>query len=166
MNQDNEPLRLDGLEDTRQALLALLEGVRRSLHLYTPHVDPRLYDDAQVLDTIRARIVSQPRLQFCLLLPPAGEWRRQCPRLVNLAERLSSAMELRTPPRDEPMERREFGQTICLADEAGLLHLLDPYRLIGSFTAHRSAAAREMMNFFRALWEKSQTDAELRNLRL
>ncbi|MCP5423453.1 MAG: hypothetical protein H6970_00065 [Gammaproteobacteria bacterium] len=166
MNQDNQPLSLAGPEDARQALLALLEGVRRSLHLYTPYVDPRLYDDAQVLDTLRSRIVSQPRLRFCLLLPPAAEWRRECPRLVNLAERLSSSMELRTPAPDEPRERKEFGQSICLADEAGLLYLLDPRRLVGSFTPQRVAASREMMNFFQGVWEKSQADPELRNLRL
>lgn len=166
MNQDNNPVVLEGLEATRQALLALLEGMRRSLHLYTPYVDPRLYDDSQVLDTLRTRIVNQPRLQLRLLLPPAVEWRRQCPRLVNLAERLSSAIEFRTPPQDEPLARKEFGQCFCIADEAALLHLLDPRRMIGSFEAQRAGSAREMMNLFRELWEKSQADVELRTMRL
>jgi len=166
MRNDNEPLVLDGLEDTRQALLALLEGMRRSLHLYTPYVDPRLYDDAQVIDTICTRIVNQPRLQFCLLLPPAAEWQRGCPPLRQVSERLSSAIALRTPPREESLTRPEWGQGLMIADEASLLQLVDPRRLTGSYIAGRSPSAREMMNFFKEIWARSEPDIEMRRLRL
>jgi len=166
MSNDNQSLALDGLEDTRQALLALLEGMRRSFHLYTPYVDPRLYDDEQVMDTIRTRIVNQPRLQLYLLLPPAAEWQRDCPRLRQLSERLSSSFELRTPPKEESLTRPELTQSMMVADEAGLLHLTDPRRFTGSYTAESSASSREMMNFFKQVWERSELDIEMRRFKL
>ena len=91
MADDNliNPVSLDGLDDSRRALLELLNGMRRTLHLYTPMVRPDLYDDPEVLDLIRARVVDQPKLRLHRVLPPAKEWRNDCPRLARLAERLT-----------------------------------------------------------------------------
>jgi len=82
-NPDETPLiPLAGLEESRRALLELLDGMRRTLHLYTPLVRPELYDDASVLAAIRNRVVGQPKIRFHLLLPPAREWRSDCPIVV------------------------------------------------------------------------------------
>jgi hypothetical protein len=157
---------LNGLQDTHRALLALLEAARRSVHLYTPCLDPNLYNDTQVLDSIRARIRQQPRLQFSCLLPEASVWRSTCPRLLQLAERLPSALNLRILPGAEPRERPEFLQGFVIADQAILLHLADPRNLIGSFTEQGTGKARELLNFFMERWEKSVPDPELRRLHL
>jgi hypothetical protein len=157
---------LTGLADTRQALLALLESMRRNLRLYTPYLDPRLFDDDQVLDTLRGRLITQPRLQGYLLLPPAGAWRSTCPRLRQLSERLSTRLQVRSLPADEIQDRPEFGQGFVLTNDSGLLHLADPRSLSGSLTLQPSVRGRELLNFFIEFWEKSQPDPELRRLHL
>lgn len=163
---ENPAISLNGPEDTQRALLDLVDGIQRSLHLYTPYVEPRLYNDNEVLDAIRAKIVERPRLRFQLLLPPAASWRRSCPRLLHLLERLSSAMELRTLGKNEPRERPEFAQEFMIADQTALLHLADPRRCLGSHDQAAFGKARELLNFFTEIWEKSQPDPELRRLRL
>ncbi len=157
---------LDGLEEIHGALLALLAATRRSIHLYTPELEPRLYNDPQVLDAIRLQISRQPRLRFYLLLPPAARWRGACPRLLQLAERLTSALSLRTLPADEPHERPEFLQAFAIADQRSLLHQPEPRHFVGSYTAQGSGRARELLNFFMEIWEKAAPDPELRRLHL
>jgi hypothetical protein len=90
-DDQSSTMTLDGLDDSRCALLDLLGGLRRALVWYTPLIRPELYDDPDVLHAIRKRVVSQPKLRLHLVLPPAREWRGDCPRLARLSERLTSA---------------------------------------------------------------------------
>ncbi len=164
-NPDETPLiPLAGLEESRRALLELLDGMRRTLHLYTPLVRPELYDDASVLAAIRNRVVSQPKIRFHLLLPPAREWRSDCPGLVRLSERLTTALILRTPDREEIPDRPELGQAFAIADERALLRFSDPRRLIGSYEPQPSERLKELRELFRMLWERAQPDPDLRRL--
>lgn len=164
MQSDNTALTT--LEETRQAMLALLEMTRRSLYLYTPYVEPRLFNDTQILDVLRSRVSGQPRLRCHWLLPPAAAWRTTCPQLLDLHERLSSALELRTLAQNEPRERPEFEQTFFIADNRILLHQADPRNFIGSFEPAGSGQLRMLQNFFGELWDKSVFDPELRRLHL
>ena len=92
---------LDGVDDSRRAVLDLLDGMRRTLYLYTPLLRPELYNDTEVLSAIRTCVVNQPKVRLQLVLPPARDWRNGCPGLVRLGERLTSALVLRTPNRHE-----------------------------------------------------------------
>ena len=155
---------LDGLDDSRRALLDLLDGLRRTLYLYAPLVRPELYNDADVLAAIRNRVVSQPKIRFHLLLPPAREWRSDCPGLVRLSERLTTALILRTPSREEAPDRPELGQAFAIADERALLRFSDPRRLIGGYEPQPSERMKELRELFRMLWERAEPDPDLRRL--
>jgi hypothetical protein len=156
------PVSLDGLDDSRRALLELLNGMRRTFYLYTPLVRSDLYDDPEVIDAIRARVVDQPKARLHLVLPPAREWRSDCPRLARLGERLTTALLLRTPNREEIPHRPELGQAFAIADEQALLRFSDPRRLLGSYEPQPSERMKELLEFFHTLWSRSQTDPDLR----
>lgn len=166
MVDDNEisPLPLNGLEESRRALLELLGGMRRTLYLYTPLVRPELYNDADVLAAIRNRVVMQPKVQFQLVLPSAREWRSACPGLARLAERLTTALLLRTPDRRELPDWPELGQAFAIADERALLRFSDPRRLIGEYHTQPGERMKDLLERFRAIWDRAQPDPDLRVL--
>jgi hypothetical protein len=155
---------LEGLDDSRRVLVELLRNLRRTLYLYTPVVRPELYDDPEVLAAIRGRVVSQPRIRLHWLLPPAREWRGACPRLVRLSERLTTALVLRTPNREESPSRPELGQAFAIADESSLLRFSDPRRLLGEYDSQPSERMRELQELFQVLWSRAQADSDLRRL--
>ena len=155
---------LNGLEDGRRAFLELLSSMRRTLYLYTPLIRPELYNDSDVLAAIRNRVVSQPKIRFHLLLPPAREWRSDCPGLVRLTERLTTALILRTLTREEAPDRPELGQAFAIVDERALLRFSDPRRLVGGYESQPSERMKELLELFRALWERAQPDPDLRRL--
>jgi hypothetical protein len=155
---------LNRLDDSRRALLELLEGMRRTLYLYTPLVRPELYNDPDVLAAIRTRAVAQPKVRLHLLLPPAREWRNACPGLVRLGERLTSAVALRTPIPEEFPNRPELGQAFAIADEQALLHFSDPRRLVGGYTPQPTERMKELLELFRMLWNRAQADPDLQRL--
>jgi hypothetical protein len=160
----NFPTTLDGLDDSRRALLDLLGNLRRTLRLYTPLVRPDLYDDAEVLAVIRQRIVNQPKIRLQLLLPPARAWRSDCPGLARLAERLTSAMLLHTPNREEIPDQPELGQAFIIADDRALLRFSDPRRLIGGYEPEPGERMKELLELFQGIWSRSQPDPHLQRL--
>ncbi len=153
---------LDGLDDSRRALLDLLGGMRRTVHWYTPLVRSELYNDPDVLAAIRDRVVSQPKVRLHLLLPPARDWRNACPGLVRLGERLTTALNLRTPDRQALPDRPELGQGFAIADERTLLHFSDPRRLLGIYEPRPTERMKELLELFRDVWNRSQADSDLR----
>ncbi len=155
---------LDGLDDSRRALLELLNGMRRTLILYTPLIHSELYNDPAVLAAIRNRVVGQPKIRFHLLLPSARQWRSDCPGLVRLSERLTTALILRTPNREEIPDRPELGQSFAIADERALLRFSDPRRLLGTYELQPGERMKELLELFRMLWDRAQPDPELRRL--
>ena len=155
---------LDGLDDSRRALVEVLENLRRTLYLYTPVMRPELYDDPEVLAAVRNRVVSQPKVRLHWLLPPAREWRSACPRLVQLSERLTTALVLRTPSREESPNRPELGQAFAIADESLLLRFSDPRRLLGEYDSQPSERMKELLELCQVLWSRAQADSDLRRL--
>ena len=163
-DDQHSTMTLDGLDDSRRAVLELLEGTRRVLYLYTPLVRSELYNDPDVLAAIRNRVVNQPRVRFHLLLPPARAWRNDCPGLVRLSERLTTALLLRTPNREETPDRPELGQAFAIADERALLRFSDPRRLLGTYEPQPSERMKELLELFRRLWDRAQPDPNLQRL--
>ena len=163
-DDQHSTMTLNGLDDSRRALLELLEGTRRVFCLYTPLVRPELYNDPEVLAAIRNRVVSQPKVRFHLLLPPARGWRSDCPGLVRVSERLTTALLLRTPNREETPDRPELGQAFAIADERALLRFSDPRRLLGTYQPQLSDRMKELLELFRMLWDRAQPDPNLQRL--
>ena len=159
-------LNVNGLDQSRTALLDLLAGLGRVLYVYTPLVRAELYNDARVLAAIRQRVVNQPKLRLHWLLPPARAWRTTCPGLLSLSDRLSSALILRTPNPAETPDRPELGQAFAIADERALLRFSDPRRLIGVYQPKPSDRLKEVLELFRLLWERAHPDPDLQRLGL
>jgi hypothetical protein len=158
----NSTMVLDGLDDGRRALRELIDGMRRTLYLYTPLVRPELYNDPEVLAAIRNRVVSQPRVRLHLLLPPARDWRNACPGLVRLGERLTTALILRTPNQQETPDRPELGQAFAITDERALLRFNDPRRLFGVYEPRPTEQMKELLELFVNVWSRAQADPDLR----
>ena len=163
-NDRSSTMMLNGLDDSRRALLDLLAGMRRTLYLYTPLVRPDLYNNSEVLAAIRNRVVSQPKVRLQLLLPPARDWRNACSGLVRLGERLTTGLILRTPNWHEIPDRPELGQGFAIADDRTLLHFSDPRRLLGVYEQQPTERVRESLELFREIWNRAQADPDLRRL--
>jgi hypothetical protein len=91
-------------------------------------------------------------------------WRNDCPGLVRLGERLTTALILRTPNREETPDRPELGQAFAIADERALLRFSDPRRLLGTYEPQPSERMKELLELFRSLWDRAQPDLDLQRL--
>ncbi|PIE83336.1 MAG: hypothetical protein CSA09_02380 [Candidatus Contendobacter odensis] len=164
MDDQNIPRVLDGLDDSRQALLDMLARMRHGLYWYTPQLCPGLYDCPEILDALRGRIVNQPKLRFHMVLPPAREWREHCPRLAQLSARLMTALKLRTLDRESIPDRPELSQAFVVADGRLLLHFSDPHRLLGRYEPKPVDRTKELSQLLQLIWDRAEPDPDLRYL--
>jgi predicted GNAT family N-acyltransferase len=143
-------------------LLECLARPRRTLCLLSPLLDPLLFDRPEVVEAVSnfARNARNARMQILLrdssLIVARGH------RLVELARRLDSRLEIRRLPDDAGAQDLSFATW----DTRGYWLLPDyrEYQALRNF--HDPVQAARLMEQFARLWARSAADPELRLLKL
>lgn len=149
--------------DQCQRIIAHLAGqARRELCLLSRDLDRALYDQAPFLDALRELALrgAQSRIRI-LLQDPAGV-ARQGHRILELARRLTSRIELRRPAE----EWLNHPENFLLADSGGYVHweLWNRYEASADYQA--PLQVRRLRAQFDAIWDTGEPDPELRRLHL
>lgn len=134
---------------------------RRQLRLYSPNLDHTIFNHPALQDAFSAlaRAGRQSRIRIILRDPRPAIARSH--RLVELARRLSSTIEIRrAPPREEDGPDNSY----LLADDRGLLWLPEKTEQRGYAHYNYPARVRELGNAYEQLWEQSESEPELRIL--
>lgn len=144
----------------RAQTLTLASLARRELRILSRELDPFVYDDAQVLAALRDLVLRVRRLAVRILVFDPGPAVRHGHRLIELARRHTSHMEIRRVP----AEHHHHTEAFLLADDRG--YLLQPLADVWEGTANRAdpLTVRRLGADFERLWEVSEQDAELRRL--
>ncbi|HET6631231.1 MAG TPA: GNAT family N-acetyltransferase [Rhodanobacteraceae bacterium] len=157
------PLATTRREEVCEAMLRLLGDARHALSVWAPALDPGVLDEPRVFEALR-RLAGSGRgaaLRFVLQDPTAVL--RAGHRLIPLAQRLPSAIELRVP-----VEKDDVGwpSALALNDVGG--YLLRP--LAGRWDGHGSTCAppehAALQQWFDEAWERAEPATELRRLSL
>lgn len=148
-------------EDVRRAVRALILTARREIALLSTALEPAVYDDAVLLEAIGALARRRGARVRVLIREPRTVVTRGH-RLVELARRLSSSVELRRP---HP-EHRDGTEQILIADESGVLFRPDETRFEGRMAPNAPAEARRRLRTFEEWWALAEPDPELQRLHL
>jgi hypothetical protein len=162
LGETNELLTLETAADHRAVVVAMAQQAVRSLHIFTRDLDHALYDtpefEAAALNLVRTGQYARIHI---LVQDSSGALRRGH-RLINLAQRLSSKIEIRKPI----AEYADISRAFFVADETGYVsrQMADRYEGMANFSDRLTA--RDMVGFFNEVWERSQQDSQLRRLHL
>lgn len=151
-----------GPEQLRSHALALIQQARRSLCLYTPDLEPWLYDQRTLAQACSQFLRSHPRNRLRILLRDSRRVVGDGHALLRLARQFTSNCSIRKLHPDYPAADIAF----LLADECGLL--LRPSPMLPNGQAHYTAAARvrALQRQFDQSWDTSQGDPDLRSFLL
>jgi hypothetical protein len=155
-------LELRGLASVRDASARMAGQAERSLLLFSRALDPRIYDQQPFLEALRRLAMHSHRSQVRILLVDNQRLVKYNHRLLELARRLTSRIELRRPI----AQYAERGDEYLLADHRGYLYRehADEYEGLADFYA--PLETRRLQERFQGAWEHSRTDPELRRLYL
>jgi len=143
-------------------LLACLQRPRRTLLLLSPLLDPVLFDRPDVVEAVSAFAREARHARVQILIRDSSQIVARGHRLVELARRLDSRVELRKLPDDAGTRELSF----MTWDELGCWLLPDyrDYQALRNF--HDPVQAKRLAEQFARLWARSTPDPELRLLRL
>ncbi|MBI5042143.1 MAG: hypothetical protein HZB57_13360 [Gammaproteobacteria bacterium] len=153
---------LTSRDDNRRAAALLASQARRVIELFTPDLEPALYDQTPFIDALSQLAISGPRARIRILAKDFERTVKEGHRLMELARRLSSYVELRRVHEDY----RDNNETFLLVDDYGLLHRRHAPRFEGTFSCKAPLEVRRLRAFFDEVWDRSEADADLRRLHL
>lgn len=149
-------------QDARSHSLALFGQARRSLCLYSPDLEPWLYNQGEIVQAATAFLLAHPRNRLRILLADPSPAVRQGHRLLGLARRLTSSLQIRTLNPDYPAQACAF----LVVDECSLLVRPEPERAAGYALYQSPARARALQRQFDSAWERSLSHPDLRSFLL
>ncbi|MGH8507353.1 MAG: hypothetical protein ACREVH_01340 [Gammaproteobacteria bacterium] len=162
LDRTRAPQNLITREDHREAMLRMVTRSRRTIDIVSRHLDPLIFAEEDMVDAFKQLVLGNRNVKIrILILDPAPLLHRDH-RLIELAQRLSSFFELRTPA----PEHRSYNESMLIADQKGYVHsrLSDRYEGVANF--HAPDAATELLRRFDELWQTALPDPNFRRLSL
>jgi hypothetical protein len=148
--------------EARTVAQALAAQAQRTLLLHTEDMEPALYDDSAFLESLSRLARAHGQSRIWILVQDARKAVLHGHRLIEIARRLSSSIQLRRPA----PQYRAFHEAFLLADGCGYLHRPIAARFEGTANFHDPGKVADWERYFMEVWERSEPDEEIRRLYL
>jgi len=139
---------------------ALAVQAQRTLLLHTEDLEPDIYDDCAFLDAVSRLARDHSQSRIWILIHDARKVVQHGHRLIEIARRLSSTIQLRRPA---PQYRNKH-ESFLLADDCGYLYRPIAARYEGTANFHDPGKVADFKKYFMAVWERSEPDEEIKRL--
>ncbi|MDT8405333.1 GNAT family N-acetyltransferase [Sulfuriflexus sp.] len=153
---------LKGLEDNKQVAIHMAKQGQRSLYLFTPNLDPRVFDNDEFIDAVKNVALHNPRSHVKILILNPSQVVSRGHRIVELARRISSHVSIHRADSED----YHHVDTFMVVDEVGIIRRAHNDRFEGLAEFNNPGEARLLLKTFHAAWERSQPEPELRRLHL
>lgn len=160
LSKDNADIVIDGSEDNQGAATHLVRQAGRSLDIFSRDLEPRIYDNAEFTDAVRALAVKTRDMHVRILVVDPDFIIKHGHRLIELARRLTSHMEIRKLHEDYCNNPEAY----LIVDSRGLLHrkIASRYEAVVNF--NNPITATELHNQFTEMWERSKQYMDFKRL--
>lgn len=153
---------LESWTDNQAAAVEVAKVARRALRLLSYDLEPQIYGEPEFIEAVRAIATSGRFASVRVLVQDSARAARDGHRLVELARRLPTFIELRKPHTDH----RGLIEAYLVADERALLYRKQADRYEGFVDVDDPLQARRLVREFDQVWGRATPDPELRRLGL
>lgn len=154
-------VQLSGREPMRLMALALCQQARRQIRLFSQGFDPYSYSNLEFYQAVRTLVLRRPGPGLQVILQDNEGVQRKGHRLLDLAQRLSSGIQIYRP---QLPEHRDHAENFLLVDGQGYLYQPLRSRPQASAAFHDPSRVRELDRFFEQVRQYSEADSQLRRL--
>lgn len=159
-NEKESFRRLSSLRENREAAVAVAVLAKRELALFTPDLEPLLYDQEEFLGVVRTLATRSRYSRIRVVCLDSGPSVRAQHRFIGLAQRFSSYIEVRRASRDHA----GLTDTYLVTDETALLYRPLYSRYEGYADLNAPMEARQRLRGFEDVWQQAEPDPEFRRL--
>ena len=158
----SQDIPFDSARELCRLSVAMAAGARRQMDIVSRSLDPMIYDTEEFADAVKRLVLAKGSRVRILLLDPESLFARGGHRLVELAMRVSSHMEIRRVG----AEQAGFNEAMLIADRVGVIHRKYSDRHEGTANFHARLWAARLSESFELLWQNSESDPHFRRLML
>ncbi|HTV86510.1 MAG TPA: hypothetical protein VME63_13995 [Dyella sp.] len=163
-DQDTGPRAVGNREELADARLQLLAAARYKLSIYLPSLPADAYSSPAEVAQLRRIATSGRGAEIRVLLGDTADLLRDGHRLIDLAQRLPSALQIRTPADDQAEYRASSAW--LLNDTYGYLFLPDAGRPEGRAALCDGPGQAPLLLQFEQMWERAAPASHLQPLGL
>jgi hypothetical protein len=145
---------ISSLEEMRAVVNQAAAGAHRLMSIYSPDLEPELYDQTPFLDIIKRFVLGRNFAKVRILLTDRTRMIRDGNRLVAMSRRLTSYIEMRLAPRAEALRAHSY----MIVDDKAVIFRLQADRYAGVADLANPAAARLQLDDFDAIWQANVPD--------
>jgi len=157
-----EPLTvIASLDEARAAVDTAAASAKRMISIYTPDLEPELYDQSSFLEIIKRFVLSRSFSKVRVLLVDPARVMRDSNRFVAMGRRLSSYIDIRYVAEQAPQRASAY----LIADDRAIVYRLRADTWDGIADFNNPPVARLYLNEFDAVWNASAPEHALRSVR-
>ena len=149
---------LTTLDEYRAAVAELATRAQRSLSIYTPDLEPLLYDQDSFLEPMKRLVLARSHARLRVLISDPARVSREANRFMQMARRLTSYIDLR----NVSPEYRNNPCSFIIADDKAIAYRQQSSRWDGIVEFNDVALVRRYLAYFDEVWAGSMIQPELR----
>jgi hypothetical protein len=149
---------LTALSEVRAAVNAAAASAQRLISIYTPDLEPDLYDQTAFLDIIKHFVLARSFSKVRVLLVEPARVMRDSNRFVAMGRRLSSCIDIRYVS----AEARQRASAFLIADDRAIVFRMRADTWDGIADLNNPPVAKLYLNEFDSVWNASAPEHGLR----
>ncbi|MDP2176936.1 GNAT family N-acetyltransferase [Methylicorpusculum sp.] len=158
-----EPVKMESLMAIMEASIQLISSARRQICIISKDLEWPLYAQSAMIEALKSfAIDNRNSLVMILIQDPSALNGRSHP-LIDLAQRLPSSIQLRTPTE---MEDIGYPSALLLSDQRGYLFRLNNDQAKGDWSPCLPSRTKQLAELFERLWQCARPCTEFRALNL
>ena len=153
---------VSGFEESRAAAAEIAAQSRRWISIYTPDLEPGIYDHDDFLNVVKRLVLAKRYAKIRVLISEPRRTVRIGNRFVSVGRRLSSFIQFRNVHEDY----RDHREAYLIADDTALLYRVEGRKWEGIADTYEPAVARRYLALFDEIWNASEVEHEMRELKV
>ena len=152
---------LTTLPEVRGAVCQVAGSAQRLISIYTPDLEPDLYDQTAFLDVIKHFVLARSFAKVRVLLAEPTRVMRDSNRFVAMGRRLSSCIDIRYVAADA----RQRASAYLIADDRAIVYRMRADTWDGVADINNPPVARLYLQEFDHIWDSSAPEHGVRAVR-
>ena len=152
---------LTSLAEVRAAVNEIAAAAQRLISIYSPDLEPDLYDQTAFLDVIKHFVLTRSFSKVRVLLAEPTRVMRDSNRFVAMGRRLSSCIDIRYVAAQSPQRASSY----LIADDRAIVYRMRADTWDGVADINNPAVARVYLQEFDQVWNASAAEHGLRAAR-
>ncbi len=151
---------IDSLEEMRTAFNRVAASAQRLMSIYTPDLEPEIYDQSEFLDIVKRFVLGKNFAKVRVVLGDGARLLRDGNRFVAMGRRLTSYIDIRILHEKLPQRAASY----IVADDRAVALRTQPRAWEGVADFNNPPIARVHLAEFDAVWIANQPEPALRSV--